>query len=70
MQIPDTWASLLVSALRDAMLYNENLLTSETLRDRSDYEEHLVQLSLLLEFVKEEYGRLDPTGRIPLDKLL
>jgi len=70
MQVPDTWASLLVSALRDAMLYNERLLTSETLRDRSDYEEHLVQLSLLFEFVKEEYGRLDPKGRIPLDKLL
>ena len=70
MHIPDTWASLLVSALRDAMLFNEQLLTSETLRDRSDYEEHLVQISLLFEFVKEEYGRLDPKGRIPLDRLI
>ncbi len=70
MQIPDAWASLLVSALRDAMLFNEQLPTRETLRDRSDDAEHLVQLSLLFEFVKEEYGRLDPRGRIPLDKLV
>ena len=70
MQIPDAWASLLVSALRDAMLFNEQLPTRETLRDRSDDEEHLLQLSLLFEFVKEEYGRLDPRGRIPLDKLV
>ena len=70
MQIPDGWASLLVSAVRDAVLYQEQLLTSETLRNRADYEEHLMHLSQFFEFVKEEYERLSPEGRIPLQKLL
>ncbi len=70
MQIPDGWASMLVSAVRDAVLYQEQLLTSETLRNREDYEEHLMHLSQFFEFVKEEYERLDPAGKIPLQKLL
>jgi len=52
------------------MRFNERLLESETLRDRADYEEHLVQLSLMFEHVKEEYGRLDPKGRVPIERLL
>ena len=70
MQIPDGWASMLVSAVRDAVLYQEQLLTSETLCHREDYEEHLMHLSQFFEFIKEEYERLDPAGRIPLQKLL
>lgn len=70
MQIPDTWASLLVTALRDAMRFNERLLESEALREHADHEEHLVQLSLMFEHVKEEYRRLDPKGRVPIERLL
>jgi hypothetical protein len=70
MEIPNTWASLLVSAVRDAVLYQERLLKSETLRDRADYEEHLVQLSQFLEYVKAEYKKVGGEAGIPLDKLL
>ena len=45
MDIPNVWASLLVSAVCDAVLYQEQLLTSETLRNRADYEEHHLQLT-------------------------
>jgi hypothetical protein len=40
MEIPDTWASLLVSAVKDAVAYNRQLLISETLRNRDESEEH------------------------------
>jgi len=70
MEIPNTWASLLVSAVRDAVLYHERLLESETLRDHADYEEHLVQLSQFLEYVKAEYKKIEDEAKIPLDKFL
>jgi len=70
MEIPNTWSPLLVSAVRDAVLYQERLLESETLQDRADYEEHLVQLSQFLEYVKAEYKKIEGEAGIPLDKLL
>jgi hypothetical protein len=33
MEIPNAWASLLIPAVRDAVLYQEQLLKSETLRN-------------------------------------
>ena len=45
-----------------------NKLASSVVRE--DYEEHLMHLSQFFEFVKEQYAKLDQTGRIPLDKLL
>jgi hypothetical protein len=70
MEISNTWAPLLVSAVRDAVLYQERLLQSETLRDRADYEEHLVHLSQFLEYIKAEYKRVEADVGIPLEKLL
>ena len=70
MEIPDGWASMLVSAVRDAVLYQEQLLTSQTLRNHEDHEEHLMHLSQFFEFVKERYAKLDQADRIPLDKPL
>ena len=70
MEIPDGWASMLVSAVRDAVLYQEQLLTSQSLRNREDYEAHLMHLSQFFEFVKEQYAKRDPAHRIPLDKRL
>ncbi|MEY4580962.1 MAG: hypothetical protein RL701_5665 [Pseudomonadota bacterium] len=71
MEIPDTWASLLVSAIKDAVSYNQQLLKSETLRNRDEYEEHLVILSEFFEYVKEEYkNKVQDKGGIPLEKLL
>jgi len=59
---------MLVSAVRDAVLYPEQLLTSQTLRNREDDEEHLMQLSQFFEFVKEQYAKQDQADRSPLDK--
>lgn len=70
MKISSTWAPLVVSAVRDAILYQENLLKSETIRNREDYEEHIVQLSELLEYLKQEYKAIEKDAGIPLDKLL
>jgi hypothetical protein len=70
MEISDTWAPLLVSAVRDAVLYQEQLLKSETLRDRADYEEHLVHLTQFFEYIKAEYKRVEAQAGIPLEKLL
>lgn len=70
MEIPNTWAPLLVSAIRDAVLYQEQLLRSETIREKSDYEEHHLQLTQFLEFVKEEYRLIEAEVGIPLEKIL
>jgi hypothetical protein len=70
MEIPTTWTPLLVSAVRDAVLYQERLLQSETLRDRADYEEHLLQLTQFLEYIKAEYRHVEKEVGIPLEKLL
>mgnify|MGYP006921585700 CR=1 FL=1 len=69
-KISSTWAPLVVSAVRDAILYQENLLKSETIRNKADYQEHIVQLSELLEYLKEEYKPIEDEAGIPLDKLL
>ncbi len=70
MNIPNTLAPMVVSAIRDAILYQENLMKSETLRNREDYEEHHLQLTQFLEFVKEEYKNIEKEAGIPLEKLL
>ncbi len=71
MEIPDTWATLVLSAVNDAILHNQAFLTSETIADKTDWEEHLMQLSLLLEFLKADYrNRLEPKGSIPLARFL
>lgn len=70
MEIPESWAPMLVSAVRDAVRYNERLLTSETLRNRADYEEHLVQLTQFLEYVEGGYQTIEGEVGIPLKKLL
>jgi hypothetical protein len=70
MDIPDTWAGLLVSAVRDAVQYNNDLMRSETLRNRGDYEEHLLVLSQFFEYVKAEYKKIESRTGVPLEKLL
>ncbi len=69
-KIPDPWTGLLVSAVHDALAHNRALLGSETLKDRSDYEEHLVHLEQFFEYIKEEYRQQDSSGRIPLEDLI
>lgn len=70
MKVPAIWAPLVVSSVRDAILYQESLLRSDTVRNPEDYEEHIVQLTELLEYLKEEYKEIESEAGIPLEKLL
>lgn len=70
MEIPNVWAPLLVSAVTDAVLFQEQLLKSETIHNRADYEEHHLQLTQFLEFIKEEYKAIETEVGMPLERLL
>ena len=70
MEIPNTWAPILISSVRDAILYTEGLLQSETIRDKSDYEEHHLQLTQILKYLKEEYKKIEEEVGLPIDKIL
>lgn len=50
--------ALLVSAVNDAIKYNEGFLRSETIKDVSDYEEHLLSLENFQQWLETEYRRL------------
>ena len=49
---------LMVSALNDAIKFNEGFLRSETIKDVSDYEEHLLGLENFQSWLEGEYKRL------------
>lgn len=68
--IPNPYAALLMTAVRDAVLYQEGLLRSETIRDRSEHEEHYVYLTQFFEFLKKEYRQNEADIGLPLKKLL
>ncbi|WP_416760758.1 hypothetical protein ACNI65_01365 [Roseateles sp. So40a] len=68
--IPNPYAALLISAVRDAVIYQEGLLRSETIRDRSEHEEHYVYLTEFFEFLKKEYRNQEAEIGFPLEKLL
>ena len=69
-EISNAAAPLLVQALRDSVRYNEELLKSETLRDRSDYEEYLVEISQLYAEVKSQYKRLESEIGLSLEDIV
>ncbi len=50
--------ALLVSAVNDAIKYNEAFLHSQTIKDVSDYEEHLLSLENLQQWLETEYRKL------------
>ncbi|GAA5217368.1 hypothetical protein ACFSJ3_18010 [Corallincola platygyrae] len=70
MNIPKPYVPMLLGAVRDAVLYNEQLLTSETLRNRDDYEEHLVHLTQFLEYLKEEYKSKEDEYGLKLEQVI
>lgn len=55
--------ALLVSAIRDAVIYNQQLLRSETLRDVEDVEEYLASLEFFQHRIKESYQKLEKTNK-------
>ena len=69
-EISNAAAPLLVQSLRDAVRYNEQLLTSETIRDRTDYEEYLMEVSQLYAEVKAQYKRIETDVGIALDDIV
>jgi hypothetical protein len=70
MKVSNIYAPLLISAVRDAILYQEGFLKSETIKDKTDYEEHIMQLSQLLELLKEDYKGIEQEIGLPLEKIL
>jgi hypothetical protein len=69
-EISNAAAPLLVQALRDAVRYNEQLLKSETLRNRADYEQYFVDVTQLFSEIKAEYRRIEHEVGITLEELL
>lgn len=57
LEISEQHLMLLVSALNDAITYNEKFLNSETIDDVSDYEEHLVFLENCQGWLEREYTK-------------
>lgn len=57
MEVNDTWAPLLLQAVRDAIRYRELLLESETARDIEDQEEGIMDLGMLLADLRHEYEK-------------
>ncbi len=66
-EISNAAAPLLIQALKDAVRYNEQLLQSETLRNRADYEAHLVEISQFYAEIKSQYKRIEKEIGIPLE---
>lgn len=69
-EISNAAAPLLVQALRDAVRYSEELLKSETLKDRSEYEEFLVDVSQLYAEVKSQYKKIESEIGLPLEDIV
>lgn len=66
MKFSSTLAALAVCAVRDAVLYHERLLQSETLRNRPDYQQHAVDLAVFLDEIKHRYKKLEADIGLPL----
>jgi hypothetical protein len=67
MEIAGGLIPLAVCAVRDAVLYHERLLQSETLRKRADYEKYL-GLSVFLDQIVHPYRRVEAVAGRWLDR--
>ncbi len=72
LEISEQHLMLLVSALNDAITYNEKFLSSETITDISDYEEHLLCLEICQGWLEEEYNNIasNNTDLLPYNQLV
>jgi len=71
-EISEQHLTLMASALNDAIKYNEGFLNSETIKDYSDYEEHLICLETFQGWLEDEYNRLgkDNPSLMAYDKVV
>jgi len=69
-EISNAAEPLLVQTLRDSVRYNEELIKSETLRDRSDYEEYPLEVRQLYTEVKAQCKRIETEIGLNLDDLV
>lgn len=69
-EISNAAAPLLVQTLRDEVRYNESLLQSDTLKNRSDYEKFLVEISQFYAEVKSQYKKIESQTGITLEDLV
>ena len=72
LEISEQYLMLIVSALNDAIKYNEKFLSSETIKDISDYEEHLLSLESCQGWLEDEYKKIAASNKnlLPYDKLV
>lgn len=72
LEISEQYLMLLTSALNDAIKYNEKFLHSETIRDVSDYEEHLLCLENCQAWLEDEYKKIakDNPQMLPYEKVV
>ncbi len=72
LEISEQHLMLMVSALNDAITYNEKFLSSETIKDVSDYEEHLLCLENCQGWLEEEYNKMasENSNLMPYEKLV
>ncbi|GLQ90237.1 hypothetical protein [Dyella flagellata] len=69
--VSDPHALLMVSSVRDAILYRESLLPGETSPEKiRDQQEYLAQLAKLMEYVKDEYRKIESEVGVPLERIL
>ncbi len=72
LEISEQHLMLIVSALNDAITYNEKFLSSETVKDVSDYEEHLLCLENCQGWLEEKYNKISSENKnlVPYEKLV
>ena len=69
-EISNAAAPLLIQALKDAVRYNEQLLQSQTLSNRADYEEYLLEVSQFFAEMKAQYKKIEGEVGVTLEELL
>ncbi len=69
-EISNAAAPLLIQALKDAVRYNEQLLQSQTLSNRADYEEYLLEVSQFFAEMQAQYKKIEGEVGVKLEELL
>lgn len=69
-EISNAAAPLLIQALKDSVRYNEQLLQSQTLSNRADYEEYFLEIGQFFAEMKAQYKKIEGEVGVTLEGLL